>query len=137
MHTIRDFVHAMWNDWLARMSGPLSVPAAALAYWISNDAAKIGFVLTAFACLWVTAYRVWKPEHEKVQALEHRLTPRFDLSYDANDRVCKASLQFGEKMVPGTAFWIRVENTGQETISGCEARLVEVHKAGCLTSFLQ
>jgi hypothetical protein len=62
----KDFTRAMFGDWLARMSGPLSVPAAALALWVSNDAAKILLGLTAFICLWVTAYRVWKPEHDKV-----------------------------------------------------------------------
>jgi len=56
----------MFGDWLARMSGPLSVPAAGAALWVSNDFAKTAFGLTAFVCLWVTAYRVWKPEHDKV-----------------------------------------------------------------------
>jgi hypothetical protein len=51
------------------MSGPLSVPAAILALWLSNDTAKIIFGLTAFICLLVTAYRVWKTEHDKV--VEH------------------------------------------------------------------
>jgi hypothetical protein len=48
------------------MSGPLSVPAAILALWLSNDTAKIILGLTAFICLLVTAYRVWKTEHDKV-----------------------------------------------------------------------
>jgi hypothetical protein len=63
---IKDFTYAVGRDWLARMSGPLSVPAAILALWLSNDTAKIIFGLTAFICLLVTAYRVWKTEHDKV-----------------------------------------------------------------------
>jgi len=63
---IKDFTRAMLGDWLARMSGPLSVPAAALALWVSNDKAKILLGVTAFVCLWVTAYRLWKSEHHKV-----------------------------------------------------------------------
>lgn len=63
---LKEFTRTMFGDWLARMSGPLSVPAAALALWVSGDAAKTSFGLTAFICLWVTAYRVWKPEHDKV-----------------------------------------------------------------------
>jgi hypothetical protein len=66
---IKDFTHAVGRDWLARMSGPLSVPAAILALWLSNDTAKIILGLTAFICLLVTAYRVWKTEHDKV--VEH------------------------------------------------------------------
>ena len=60
------FTRAMVGDWLARMSGPLSVPATAAALWVTNDTAKILLGLTAFACLWVTAYRLWKSEHDKV-----------------------------------------------------------------------
>jgi hypothetical protein len=63
---IKDFTYAVGRDWLARMSGPLSVPAAILALWLSNDIAKIILGLTAFTCLLVTAYRVWKTEHDKV-----------------------------------------------------------------------
>ena len=69
---IRDFANAVWGDYWARMSGPASVPAAVLALWLSNDIAKIAFALTAFVCAWITAYRVWKPEREKILLL-----PRF------------------------------------------------------------
>ena len=62
----------MWGDWLTRMSGPLSVPAAALALWVQNDTAKVLLGLTAFVCLWVTAYRLWKSEHDKVVEREPR-----------------------------------------------------------------
>ena len=31
----KDFARAMFGDWLARMSGPLSVPAVASALWVS------------------------------------------------------------------------------------------------------
>jgi hypothetical protein len=63
---IKDFTLAIARDWLARMSGPLSVPAAAAAYWVPNDTAKILLLLTAFGCLLVTAFRLWKSEHDKV-----------------------------------------------------------------------
>jgi hypothetical protein len=69
---IKDFTKAMLGDWLARMSGPLSVPAAGLAYWVSNDTAKILLGLTVFVCLWVTAYRLWKSEHDKLVERDQR-----------------------------------------------------------------
>ncbi len=68
---LKDFTRAMFGDWLARMSGPLSVPAAVLALWVTGDVAKIIFVLSAFVCVWVTAYRVWKPEREIVAKLQN------------------------------------------------------------------
>jgi hypothetical protein len=64
--SIKDFALAMWSDWLTRMSGPASVPAAALAFWVSNETAKILLGLTAFGCLSFSAYRLWKREHDKV-----------------------------------------------------------------------
>jgi hypothetical protein len=67
----------MWNDWVARLSGPVSVPAAALSYWVSNDIGKTIFAFTAFACVWITAYRLWKP-------LEEKIRPKLKLSYAAD-----------------------------------------------------
>jgi hypothetical protein len=69
---IRDFTRTMFGDWLARMSGPLSVPAAVLALWLSNDTAKVLLGVTAFFCLWVTAYRLWKAEHDQLIERDQR-----------------------------------------------------------------
>jgi hypothetical protein len=33
---IKDFTLAVWSDWLTLLSGPLSVPAAAAAYWVAE-----------------------------------------------------------------------------------------------------
>ena len=63
---IINFTRAMWGAWLTRMSGPLSVPLAVATYFVSNEAAKILLGLSAFICLWVTAFFVWKREHDKV-----------------------------------------------------------------------
>ncbi len=63
---IIDFTRALWGDWLTRMSGPLSVPAAVAVFFVPNDVGKILLGLTAFICIWVTAYRLWKREHDKV-----------------------------------------------------------------------
>src|SRR5215469_11303866 len=63
---IIDFTRAMWGDWLTRMSGPPSVPLAVAAFFVPNDIAKILLGLTAFICLWVAAYLLWKREHDKV-----------------------------------------------------------------------
>jgi hypothetical protein len=62
-----EFARAIFSDWFTRMSGPLSVPAAAAAFWVSNDTAKILLGITAFICLWATAYVVWRKERKKGQ----------------------------------------------------------------------
>lgn len=69
---IKDFARAMLGDWLARMSGPLSVPAAIASLWVPNDTAKILLGLTAIAGFCVTAYRLWKSEHDKVVERDQR-----------------------------------------------------------------
>lgn len=65
-----DFARAMFAGWFTRMSGPLSVPAAALALWVENDTAKYLLGATAFVCLWATAYFVWKAERDKNSKLD-------------------------------------------------------------------
>jgi hypothetical protein len=69
---IKDFALAIWSDWLTLLSGPLSVPAAAAAYWVSNEIAKVLLGVTAFCCLLFSAYRLWKREHDKVVERDQR-----------------------------------------------------------------
>jgi hypothetical protein len=71
---IKNFTRALLGDTLARMSGPLSVPATVLALWVSNGTAKILLGLLAFVSLVVTAYRLWKSEYDK--AVERNQTKR-------------------------------------------------------------
>lgn len=127
---LRDFAQAMWGDWLARMSGPLSVPAVILALWLSNETAKTAFIVTAFICLWVTAYRIWKPEREQVQKLSDRLTPKFTAVFDSTKPPCRSvsEFRFSDDRNPrnGMVYRIEVENIGAETINNCEGYLTEV-----------
>jgi hypothetical protein len=63
---IKDFVLAVCSEWLTLLSGPLSVPVAVAAFFVPNNIVKILFGLIAFIGVWVTAYRLWKREHDKV-----------------------------------------------------------------------
>jgi hypothetical protein len=67
-----DFARAMFAGFFTRMSGPLSVPAAIAALWVDNNAAKYLFGITAFVCLYATAYLVWKAERDKIIQLKKR-----------------------------------------------------------------
>jgi hypothetical protein len=69
----KQFARAMLSDWLARMSGPLSVPAAIASLWVPNDTAKILLGLTAIAAFCLTAYRLWKSEHDNDQRRQQLL----------------------------------------------------------------
>jgi hypothetical protein len=69
---IKDFALALWSEWLTVLSGPLSVPLAVAALFVPNDALKILFGLTAFVGVWVTAYRLWKREHDKLVERDQR-----------------------------------------------------------------
>jgi hypothetical protein len=68
---IKDFALAVSSEWLTLLSGPLSVPVAVAAFFVPSDIVKILFGLIAFIGVWVTAYRLWKREHDKVVELEH------------------------------------------------------------------
>jgi hypothetical protein len=63
---IKNFALAVWSEWLTILSGPLSVPVAVAALFVPNDILKILFGLIAFIGVWLTAYRLWKREHDKV-----------------------------------------------------------------------
>ncbi len=116
MPHFRNFVRAIWADWWARMSGPLSVPAMVVGLWVPNDTAKVAFLLTAFVCVWVTAYRLWKPA--KLIAV-----------YDPNKSQCRSVSEFkylDRSPRNGMVYRIQVTNSGNETVRNCEGQLVEV-----------
>ena len=146
---IKDFALAVLGDYWARMSGPASVPAAVLALWLSNDAAKIGFALTGFFCAWITAYRVWKPEREKnlavAESIERRA--RLQLSFDMNDPGCvrrnttvsvPVTVRVRDRpdlteQVLGQANcdWYRIRIDAENgNLPGCQAHLMSVARGG-------
>jgi hypothetical protein len=61
------------------MSGGASVPFTALAVFLDNALAQSVFGLCALTCVWFAAYRVWKPERDRVCDLEARLTPNIKM----------------------------------------------------------
>jgi hypothetical protein len=111
------FVYAIMGDWWSRVSGPLSIPAAVLGLWVTNDVAKIAFMLTAYICVWVTAYRLWKPA--KLSAV-----------FDPEKSQCRSESEFrpigGGSSRNGIVYRIQIKNIGGETIHNCEGQLAEV-----------
>ena len=67
MH-LRKFLALMFSDWLARMSGPLTVPFTVAAFFVSSTAYRILFgVLGAIAAV-ATCYRLWAKEYVRAEA---------------------------------------------------------------------
>jgi hypothetical protein len=64
------------THWLAAMSGGVSVPFTALTVFLDNKWAQLIFCCLAFVAVWVAAYRIWKPERERVLVLEKQLEPK-------------------------------------------------------------
>jgi hypothetical protein len=71
--SVISYLRAFGIRWFVAMSGPLSVPLAALAYYIQNDAAKIVLFVTAIFCAIFSSYWIWKVEREARTLAEAKL----------------------------------------------------------------
>jgi hypothetical protein len=68
MLPIRRFISAIGADWLARMSGPLTVPFTVAAFFLPSTVAKISFTILAVIAALITCFRIWNTaETEKEQ----------------------------------------------------------------------
>ncbi|PYX16847.1 MAG: hypothetical protein DMG84_05980 [Acidobacteria bacterium] len=71
------YLRAFFGDWLTGMSGPLSVPFAALAVWSQQREQKIIWGCLAAVAAMFGSYRVWRKErilaYEQVLLLKSRL----------------------------------------------------------------
>jgi hypothetical protein len=126
---ILQFVRSFGARWFILMSGTPSVPAAIAAFLVDKTA-RLFLAITVVVCFILAAFFVWREEYKKVISLSHRLMPKFALQYDPQVPMCKSPEIFKDEssQTEGRAFRIQVANVGDETIYGCEARLVELHK---------
>ncbi len=67
MPKVRTFLSAIMSDWLSGMSGPLTVPFAIAAFWLSSTSARISFTILAILAACVTCYRVWAKEYDRAE----------------------------------------------------------------------
>jgi len=65
---IRQYLAALWADWVARMSGIASIILAFLAAYLEFIVkhGKASLWVTAAICFCVASYRIWASEREKV-----------------------------------------------------------------------
>jgi hypothetical protein len=75
---LREFCEALYDDWLALVSGIVSV---LLAVWVaiftpSSEAARKALWLSFAVCLFVAAYRIWAAERNRFNQLTaHNVVP--------------------------------------------------------------
>jgi hypothetical protein len=67
------FTLAFRKHWFAAMSGGASIPFTALAVFVDNKWAQLVFACCALTCAWFAAYRVWKPERQRVLGMSQFL----------------------------------------------------------------
>lgn len=118
--SLKSFGAALREHWFTAMSGGVSVPFAIAAAYLDNAAAKTLLALAAITCAWFAAYRVWKPEREKVIDLEKRLLPKVILSFGSKPPWCirlpRSNIpKPGSNTIveaPSRWFRVKVENAG-------------------------
>jgi hypothetical protein len=149
----RDFIRAFWPNWFALMSGGPSVPAAMSALYVDELWAKIALWITAFTCLVLSAYFVWRPERKKIIELHDKISPKITCSFSADIHGCientPEQLVYPQPaLANGTAtvvlqtraiarfqpaikwYRIRVINTGRDILPQCYGRLLSIIKDG-------
>jgi hypothetical protein len=67
MGKIGKFLHAVMSDWLARMSGPLTVPFSMAAFLFPSAAARMLSATLAVLAALITCYRVWVKEYDRAE----------------------------------------------------------------------
>lgn len=75
----REFVKALWADWVNRFSGGAGIPMTLLGLWVENNVARVICFLTAAGCLGVAGYRTWAVERQRVLALDPPTRERISL----------------------------------------------------------
>lgn len=63
--SIKEFIKAFGDQWLTKMSGPLTVPFTLLAFFVPQTWLKLLFAALAILCAAVSAYIIWAKERIK------------------------------------------------------------------------
>src|SRR6266511_4780147 len=71
------FVRSVWHDWLARISGGLTVPFTVLSWFSFSPSAQKLFVALTILALILTVFRLWVKEYQAAHqnALQFKLIP--------------------------------------------------------------
>jgi len=67
---VRQFFVAIGRDWLARMSGPLTVPFTVAALFVPASVYRYLFAILAIIAYAVTCYRLWAHGDDELQSAQ-------------------------------------------------------------------
>jgi hypothetical protein len=130
MAKIGKFFRAVMSDWLARMSGPLTVPfamaALLLPYFVrfvrfaddfASTTARLLFAILAVIAAMLTCYRVWAKEYDRAEAekAKNEAAPHMDIRPQnlvpySRDGATISDLFFYVELVLGEPSHVLIEN---------------------------
>lgn len=126
---IRKFLRALTARWFLTMSGPLGVPATAVAAFFTTGASQVAFIAAAVAAFVFTAYWVWRAEHLQVEALQERLEPRLSLSFVPGQEPFVAHAKLDTSWPPlNDVIYVRVLARCNSQVDNCRGVLNRVLK---------
>ncbi len=89
------FLAAIMSDWLARMSGPLTVPFAVAAFLLPSVAARVLFAVLAVIAALITFYRVWGKEYDRAEAEKEKNEIAPEIEVQVSSIITKGSFGSG------------------------------------------
>ena len=119
---IKDYIRTFFVRWSVAMSGPLSVPLACIAYFISNGAAKIGLYVLALLCAVFASFWVWRVERAARVVAEKAAKPRATISPTST-----ISYPVGKQGGVLRSWGIIVINTSVRNLENCQAILSDTN----------
>jgi hypothetical protein len=127
------FTLAFREELFAAMSGGASVPFTIAAVYVDNKYAQALLALCALTCAWFAAFRLWRPERQKVRDYEKRLMPKISVFLDPvcnGVRVVETSKSDDPLSRGSDSKWIQflVRSVTDAPLVGCEARLLTAER---------
>jgi hypothetical protein len=120
----KEFIRTLFSSWLTAMSGPLSVPLAVAAYYVSNDTAKAALGFTAFFCVFFAAFRLWKQERlARVQAEKRLNANQVEILFEEIEPYVRDIPALHESR--GERYFVGLRNAGAATLEGVTLRARE------------
>jgi hypothetical protein len=124
------FFKSVWSDWLARITGGLSVPFTILSFFDFSPTTKYLFIITAITGLVVTVFRLWVKEYQIAHrnALQFRLTPKTSTT----EALSRIALEAPDRSRLSAGIAVRFENsdTARLYVSGFQLSVCEKLRFG-------
>jgi hypothetical protein len=119
--SVKGFLRAFGDRWATKMSGPLTVPFALLALFVSGTWPKLLFAILAIVCGLVSSYGVWATERNHVvtknqqleevrQALQGIPGPELFLANSSSTGISKHPQLLVKNIRGGTAYRVLVRS---------------------------